>query len=259
VAKWLTMKALVIDDEELARKRVLNLLEDVPDIEVLGECSNGKTAIEQIHELSPDLIFLDINMKDMNGFEVLQKIEIRPKPIVIFVTAHDNYASRAFDVDAFDFLLKPFKDKRFFKTIDKIHKINRGEADVTFEKRIKEMFDLYNRESRETPPMKIPVKQGNKTALINPAEILYIIASGYYAEIYTAGKKYVLRESLNSLDALLDDRIFFRIHRSTIINITHVKEIVHSEFSEIDAKMSDGKLLHISKANKKQFLEKLGV
>ena len=253
------MKALVIDDEELARKRVLNLLEEVPDIEVLGECSNGKTAIKQIHGLSPDLIFLDINMKDMNGFEVLQRIEITPKPIVIFVTAYDNYASRAFDVDAFDFLLKPFKDQRFFKTIDKVLKISRSEADTNFEKRIKELFNVYNKEVRQAPPMKIPIKQGNKTSLINPADILYIIASGYYAEIYTSAKKYVLRDSLNNLDALLDDRIFFRIHRSTIINIDHVKEIVHSDFSEIDARMTDDKLLHISKSNKKQFLEKLGV
>lgn len=111
------MKALVIDDEELARKRVVNLLKDVPEIELLGECSNGKTAIKQIHDLRPDLIFLDINMKDMNGFEVLQKVTINPKPIVIFVTAYDNYAIRAFDVDAFDFLLKPFKDQRFLRPL----------------------------------------------------------------------------------------------------------------------------------------------
>ena len=253
------MKALVIDDEELARKRVLNLLEEVPDIEVLGECSNGKTAIKQINAHNPDLIFLDINMKDMNGFEVLQRIEVTPKPIVIFVTAYDHYASRAFDVDAFDFLLKPFKDQRFFKTIDKVLKISRGEADSNFEKRIKELFDVYNKEARQVLSMKIPVKQGNKTFLINPADILYIIASGYYAEIYTASKKYVLRDSLNNLETLLDERTFFRIHRSTIINIDHVKEIVHSDSSEIDVRMTDEKLLHISKSNKKQLFEKLGV
>ncbi|GAB2771383.1 LytR/AlgR family response regulator transcription factor [Salinimicrobium soli] len=254
------MKALVIDDEELARKRVLNLLEEVPEIEVLGECSNGKTAIKQINDHNPDLIFLDINMKDMNGFEVLQKVEISPKPIVIFVTAYDNYASRAFDVDAFDFLLKPFKDQRFFKTINKVLKTPRSEADGIFEKRIKELFRIYSEEARKkTPLSKIPVKQGNKTALIAPAEILYILASGYYAEIYTASKKHVLRESLNNLMEILDEDRFFRIHRSAIVNLDHVKEIVHSEFSEIDAKMSDDKLLHISKSNKKEFLEKIGI
>lgn len=254
------MRALVIDDEALARKRVINLLEDVPEIEMVGECSNGKTAIKTINEKKPDLIFLDINMKDMNGFEVLQKIEVSPKPIVIFVTAYDNYASRAFDVDAFDFLLKPFKDQRFFKTINKVLNISRTEADLNFEKRIKELFEIYSKESNTAvPPVKIPVKQGNKTALINPVNILYVIASGYYAEIYTAEKKYVLRESLSNMMEILDENIFVRIHRSTIVNINHVKEIVHSEYSEIDARMTDDKLLHISKSHKKEFMEKLGI
>ena len=254
------MRSLVIDDEELARKRVINLLEDVPEIEVIGECSNGKTAIRNINEHKPDLIFLDINMKDMNGFEVLQKIDISPKPIVIFVTAYDNYASRAFDVDAFDFLLKPFKDQRFFKTINKVLNTSRQDADKNFEQRIKDLFKIYSKETElYTPPTRIPVKQGNKTVLINPNDILYIIASGYYAEIYTSEKKHILRESLSNLDDILDDNKFFRIHRSTIVNIDQVKEIVHSEYSEIDARMTDDKLLHISKSHKKEFLDKLGI
>lgn len=254
------MRSLVIDDEKLARKRVVNLLDEVQEIEVIGECSNGKEAIKRINEEKPDLIFLDINMKDLNGFEVLQQIEISPKPIVIFVTAYDNYASRAFDVDAFDFLLKPFKDQRFFKTINKVLSITREESDKNFEKRIRELFKIYSKESNQyTPPLRIPVKQGNKTVLINPDDIIYITASGYYAEIYTAENKYVLRDSLSNLDELLDDNKFFRIHRSTIVNMNMVKEIVHSEYSEIDARMTDGKLLHISKSNKKEFLEKLGI
>lgn len=254
------MRALVIDDEELARRRLLNLLEDVRDIEVIGECSNGQTAIKKINSEKPDLIFLDINMKDMNGFEVLQKVEITPKPVVIFVTAYDSYAIRAFDVEAFDFLLKPFKDKRFFRTIERVLKTTKKESDDLFEQRIKELFKVFSKESSaEKPAHKIPVKQGNKTVLIDPKNILYIIASGYYAEIYTGVGKYVLRESLSNLEEQLDKNSFFRIHRSTIINIDQVKEIVHSDYSEVDARMNDGKLLHISKSNKKEFLEKLGI
>ncbi len=254
------MKTLVIDDEELARKRVLGLLKQVPEIEVLLECSNGKTAIESINQLQPDLIFLDINMKDMNGFEVLQKVRISPKPIVIFVTAYDNYALKAFDVEAFDFLLKPFKDERFFRTIDKVLKISKNEADSNFEKRIIELFNLYKQKSRKQDALlKLPVKQGNKTILLDPVNIMYITAAGYYAEIFVAGKKYVLRESLNNLSDTLHSSFFVRVHRSSIVNIHHVKEIVHSEFSEIDARMTDNTLLHISKSNKKDFLEKLGI
>lgn len=254
------MRALIIDDEELARRRIKNLLEEVPSIELLGECSNGKTAIKIINQEKPDLIFLDINMKDMNGFEVLQKVEIHPKPIVIFVTAYDTYAIRAFDVEAFDFLLKPFKDQRFYKTINRVLKTSKTEAENLFEKRFQELFQLYSGETgRQKSATKIPVKQGNKTVLIDTRNILYIIASGYYAEIYTTSGKYVLRESLSNLEEQLDRTIFFRIHRSTIVNIEAVKEIVHSDYSEVDVRMNDGKLLHISKSNKKEFLEKLGI
>ena len=223
------MKALVIDDEELARKRVLNLLEEIPEIQVLGECSNGKTAIKTINSLKPDLLFLDINMKDMNGFEVLQRVEVSPKPIVIFVTAYDNYASRAFEVDAFDFLLKPFKDQRFFRTMNRVLKTSRSEADERFEKRIQDLFRVYSEEVKKPgPAMKIPVKQGNKTILVAPADIFYILASGSYAEIYTEARKFVLRESLNNLSEILDDTYFFRIHRSAIVNINHVNEPVNT-------------------------------
>lgn len=255
-----SMKALVIDDEELARRRVLNLLEDVKEIEVLGECPNGKTAIERINSDKPDLIFLDINMKDMNGFEVLKRVEVSPKPVVVFVTAYDNYALKAFDVEAFDFLLKPFKDERFFKTISKVLNTTQTEADKNFEQRMVEFFHEYSKEGiRLNSVSKIPIKQGNKTALVDPNDIIYIQASGYYAEIYANNKKYVLRESLNNLSEILDSNIFIRIHRSTIANLNFVKEIIHSDYSEIDAKMTDGKLLHVSKSHKKEFLEKIGM
>lgn len=254
------MKALVVDDEELARKRVLNLLGEVDQIEVIGECSNGKTAIQAINEKKPDLVFLDINMKDMNGFEVLQKVEASPKPIVIFVTAYDNYALKAFDAEAFDFLLKPFKDQRFFKTIDKVLKTTRQEADTNFEKRLMEMFHSFSKGGIQLNAVsKIPVRQGNKTYIVDPRNILYISASGYYAELFTSEKKHVLRESLNNLEEILDPSSFVRVHRSTIINLNFVKEIIHSDYAEIDARMEDDKLIRISKSHKKEFLEKIGI
>ncbi|MBJ7881767.1 LytR/AlgR family response regulator transcription factor [Gelidibacter salicanalis] len=254
------MKALVIDDEELARKRIVKLLEAVSEIEVIGECSNGKIAINTINDLNPELLFLDINMKDMNGFEVLQKVQISPKPIVVFVTAYDNYALKAFDVDAFDFLLKPFKDQRFFRTIDKVLRISKSEADLNFETRFIELFNLYNTKiGRNDMTSKILIKQGKKTILIDPSDIMYIIASGYYVEIFIEDKKFVLRETLKRLFKRLDQNLFLRIHRSSIVNLNHVREIVHSDFSEIDARMTDNKLLHISKSHKMDFLERIGI
>ncbi|MBZ9730575.1 LytTR family DNA-binding domain-containing protein [Salegentibacter sp. JZCK2] len=254
------MKALVVDDEELARRRVLNLLAEVNEIEVLGECSNGKSAISQINKLKPELVFLDISMKDMNGFEVLQKLNVNPKPVVVFVTAYDNYAIKAFDVDAFDFLLKPFRDERFFKTIKKVLNISHREAQDNFEKRLQTLFEVYSKDQETSNiSLKLPVRQGNKTVLLKPEDIYYICASGYYAEIFTENKKYVLRESLNNLDDFFKNHAFFRIHRSAIINLNHIKEIVHSNYSEVDVRMKDNKLLHISKSNKKELFDKLGI
>ena len=254
------MKALVVDDEELARRRVLNLLAEVNEIEVLGECSNGKSAIAQINKLKPELVFLDISMKDMNGFEVLQKLNVNPKPVVVFVTAYDNYAIKAFDVDAFDFLLKPFRDERFFKTIKKVLNISHREAQDNFEKRLQTLFEVYSKDQETSNiSLKLPVRQGNKTVLLKPEDIYYICASGYYAEIFTENKKYVLRESLNNLDDFFKDHAFFRIHRSAIINLNQIKEIVHSDYSEVDVRMKDNKLLRISKSNKKELFDKLGI
>lgn len=253
------MKALVIDDEVLARKRILNLLREVPEIEVQGEYSNGQTAITAINSLNPDLLFLDISMKDMNGFEVLQQVNISPKPIVIFVTAYDDYAIRAFDVDAFDFLLKPFRDERFFKTIKKVLKTSQSEAESNFEKRIRDLLQLYSEKLVKPGQQKLAVKQGNKTVLLDPLDINYIIASGYYAEIFVEKQKYLLRETLTNLESFFTIGSFFRIHRSIIINLDSIKEIVHSEYGEVDVRMKDGKLLRISKTNKKELFSKLGI
>lgn len=253
------MKALVIDDEVLARKRILNLLREVPEIEVQGEYSNGQTAITAINSLNPDLLFLDISMKDMNGFEVLQQVNISPKPIVIFVTAYDDYAIRAFDVDAFDFLLKPFRDERFFKTIKKVLKTSQSEAESNFEKRIRDLLQLYSEKLVKPGQQKLAVKQGNKTVLLDPLDINYIIASGYYAEIFVEKQKYLLRETLTNLESFFTIGSFFRIHRSIIINLDSIKEIVHSEYGEADVRMKDGKLLRISKTNKKELFSKLGI
>jgi len=254
------MKALIVDDETLARKRILNLLTTVEKITVVEECSNGKTAIQRINTLKPDLVFLDINMKDMNGFEVLQNVTITPKPIVVFVTAYDQYALKAFDFEAFDFLLKPYRDDRFYKTIDKLLNLSQPEIDLKFEKKMKEFFK-WNDEKKQVKEIanRLPVKQGHRTILLDPSKIKYICASGYYAEIYTEENKYVLRESLKQLYELLNQEIFFRIHRSAIVNINYIQEIVHSDYSEMDVRMKDNKLIRVSKSNKKDFLLQLGI
>ena len=254
------MRTLIIDDEILARSRVKTLLQEIEEIELIGESSTGRDAVSKINDYKPELVFLDINMKDMNGFEVLEQITITPKPIIIFVTAYDNYASQAFDVEAFDFLLKPFKDERFYRTLKKVLHTPQKEADQIFNQRLTDLMEHYARENRvKSATTRIPIKLGNRTYLLSPLKISYIIASGYYAEIFTSEKKLVIRESLNNLEKILDSQNFIRIHRSTIININQIKEIVHSGYSEIDARMNDDKLLRVSKSNKKQFFKLIGL
>jgi len=253
------MKALIVDDEVLARKRILNLLTSVDQIRVIEECSDGKTAIEKINELKPNLVFLDVNMTDMNGFEVLSNIQISPKPIVIFITAHENYARHAFDHEAFDFILKPYRDERFYKAIDKLLKLSPKEIDQDFEKKMQEFFKLNSEERNTKEQLRIPVKLGNRTILLESKKIKYICASGSYAEIYTDENKYLLRESLKNLIELLGMKHFIRIHRSAIVNINFIKEIVHSEYSELDVRMKDNKLIRVSKSNKKELLLLLGI
>lgn len=253
------MKVIIVEDEMPARKRIENLLLQVEQVEIIQECSTGKQAISAINENKPDLIFLDINLPDLNGFQVLQEVSITPKPLVIFVTAYDHYALEAFDHEAFDFLLKPFKEERFFKTLYRVMALTKKENELRFDKRLNEIHEFIKRREANNYMLKLPVKEGNKTTLVEIDKINYVLGSGSYSEVYTQAKKHLLRESLNNLSRILNSEIFLRVHRSAIINLNYVQEIVHSNYSEIDVRMKDNKLIKISKSQKKIFLSKMGL
>ena len=253
---------LIIDDERLARQRLENLLNDVPEIDVIGHCKNGTEAIEKIEELAPRLIFLDVQMKDMTGFDVIEKVSGSQRPVIVFVTAFDEFAVRAFSYFAFDYLLKPFKDERFYKTITRVTEYIGTNDSSLFQKKINDLLEHIKGTSLETSSLymnKLPVRLGNKISFINTDEIKYILASGYYAEIYVNDKKHLLRESLTKLISELNTKVFIRVHRSTIISVNYVQEIVSSNYGELDVKMNDNKLFRISKSYKKNFLTKMGI
>ena len=255
------ISTLIIDDESLARQRLVNLIKDVPELNLIGQSSTGKDAISKINDLEPDVIFLDIQMKDLTGFDVLQKISVSKKPLVIFVTAYNEYALKAFDFFAFDYLLKPYKDDRFFKSIENIINYINNKNYSPFEDKISDLLKyVQNSNSISTTySEKLPVKLGNKVSFIKVDDIKYITASGYYAEIYTEDKKHLLRESLSNLIASLDPNKFIRVHRSTIINLNEIGELVNSNYGEVDVKMNDKKLFRVSKSYKKIFLTKMGL
>lgn len=256
------IKAIIIDDEFLARKRVSNLLGDIKEIELIDECSSGKEAIKAITNQKPDLIFLDIQITDMTGFDILKEIDESIMPLVIFITAFDEFALKAFDFFAFDYLLKPFKDERFFQSTSKVIQLFSSNKSNNLNKKINNLLKYIenpNQDFSEIKHTKLAIKANGKVSFIEKSTIKYIQASGYYAEIFTDQKKYLLRESLNSLLEQLKSFNFIRIHRSTIINPTLIKEVLYSNYGEIDVKMLDEKLFRISKSYKKEFQKKMGI
>lgn len=251
-------RVLIIDDEALARQRVRKLLEDRPDITIVKECRNGTEAIAAISHEDPDLIFLDIQMKDMTGFDVLRSLPQDKWPLTIFITAFDEYAIQAFDIFAFDYLLKPFKNDRFYRSLDKaVASLQQKEQGERVDQ-LKELVDyLQQQQSKEEP---LALKQGSKISLVQMDDIRYIEASGYYIEVYTSeSKRLLLRESMTNMLEQLNKPNFIRIHRSTIINTDFLSEIQHTGAGDVVTKMKDGKTFRVSKSYKESLFKRLNL
>jgi len=212
-----TWKALVIDDEPLARRRLIRLLEPYMHIDIIGEAVNGQDALEKIEELLPELIFLDIEMPVLNGFEMLTQLKHQPK--VVFTTAYDQYAIKAFEEDSIDYLLKPIEPERLEKTIRKLDQSAQQEPGYLHLEAL--MKQLQFKKEIKT----LTVKIGDKILLIKLDSIIYIDAEDKYVFLHTAdGKKHLTDFTINALEEKLPEA-FVRIHRSHIINSEHIKEI----------------------------------
>lgn len=251
------IKTIIVDDEPLAIQRVSNLLLDIKDIEIVEECFTGKKAIESINKLRPSLILMDIKLKDITGFNVLEKIDQEIKPIIIFITAFDEFAIKAFDYFALDYLLKPFRNDRFYKSIYKAIEVIKKDELKVYEDKIRHLVDYVNDENEQLN--KLPVKIGNKTLFIKNQDIMYVVASGSYVEIFIENKKFLQRGSVSNLMEQLNSKYFIRIHRSTVINLNFIQELINSSYGEIDVKMNDNKLFRVSKSYKKEFLKIMGL
>jgi len=214
------LRCLIIDDEFLARQRLLKLLEHYESIVVVGECKNGKDALEKVNLKEPDLIFLDIQMPDINGFTVYEKLQ--KKPYVIFTTAYDTYALNAFKINAVDYLLKPFDEDRLAIAIERILEIKKTSKASQFEKSIKKLLQNIEDESSQYLTQ-ISLATKGRDFSINVDDIICFKSDGNYVQIITSEKSYLYRKTMNLIHDRLDPTQFLRIHRSIILNKFYIK------------------------------------
>jgi DNA-binding LytR/AlgR family response regulator len=212
------IRVVIVDDEELARTRIRGLLADFDDLECVGEAENGLEAVERIRELGPDLVFLDIQMPGMDGFEVLAALD--DVPLVIFATAYDEYALKAFEVNSIDYLLKPIEKERLASAVERARELLAGGRELGRE--IERIAGLVRSRGVE----RLPVQKGRKIVLVDHADIVWIEASGGLVFVHTADQRLLANMTMAELEARLDPASFFRTHRSFIVNLNHVVEIV---------------------------------
>jgi two-component system LytT family response regulator len=253
------IRTLIIDDERIAREHLVKLLQDFDQIEIIGQCQNGEEAVASILRLDPDLIFLDIQLKDKTGFDVLSEIVAPRLPVVVFVTAYDEFALKAFDHFALDYLLKPYSDTRFYKACNRaIERISNDKRDKLLLNKIN-AFLLSKEKSMQDNPKTLSIKHGGDIIIQDISKIKYLCASGSYVEVYTAEKKYLIRETLKNLEKRLGNKSFQRIHRSTLVNQVFIGEIREIGTSKASVKMRDGMMFNISQSYKSDLLLKLGL
>ncbi len=212
------MRVLVVDDEELARARIKELLADIPDVEVAGEAENGLRAVELVGELGPDVVILDIQMPGMGGFEVVEALT--RVPLVIFATAFDEYAIKAFEVNSVDYLLKPISRERLGEAIERARSLLDDTPQL--DDQMARLAGLI----RSRDMRRLPVMKGKKIVLVDLDDIVWIGVEDELVFVHTASEKYMMNATMAELESRLDPRVFFRSHRSSIVNLNHVREIV---------------------------------
>lgn len=232
------IRALIVDDEPLARRGVAAMLAKEAGIELAGECASGGEAVARIRAERPDLVFLDVEMPDGDGFEVLEALGCDLPPAVVFVTAYDRYALRAFEVGAIDYLLKPFDQARFAKVLARARDW------------------IAQERSRDA---RLAIKSAGQVTLVRLSEIDWIEAADYYASLHVAGRTHLLRRSLADLEKELDGQGFCRVHRSALVNLDRVRGLSTDEEGEYQIELSGGARLRISRSHRKQVQERLGL
>lgn len=267
----MNINTIIVDDEPHAREGLKIRLEEFPNIKIVKECSSGLEAIEQINTLKPSLVFLDIQMPEMNGFEVLEKIVVDSLPLIIFVTAYDKYALKAFEFHAFDYLLKPISDERFEKTmrvvISEMGRRNLEEYAAKLKAVVNDYLNSVtgatNKNDKsgsvdKTFISRLMIKSKEHLSFILIDEIDWIESAGDYVYIHTNSNKYIIRETMVSLEEKLNPKNFIRIHRSAIVNVDKIKSLKPNEHGDYEVFLYSGAKLKLSRTYRSKFNEIIG-
>jgi two-component system, LytTR family, response regulator len=265
----LNIRAIIVDDEPHAREGIRIRLKKYKNIQIVDECSSGAGAVKVINTVKPDLIFLDIQMPEMNGFEVLKKIAISPMPVIVFVTAYDKYAIKAFEYHAVDYLLKPISEERFKNAIDvALSEITHRNLEHYADK-LKSVVDDYLETTEDTEDnrsksvhkkylSRLMIKSKDQVAVIPVNDIEWMEAAGDYVYVHSGSQKYMFRETLTALELRMDPQKFIRIHRSTIVNVERIKTLHINEHSDFDVFLFSGVKLKLSRTYRNHFEKMTG-
>ncbi len=268
------LRTLVVDDEPLAREGVAMLLAGDSDIEIIGQCADGDAALQAIRRDNPDLVFLDVQMPKRNGFEVLDGLAPRERPVVVFVTAFDQFAIRAFEVSAIDYLFKPFSDERFHQALSRAKEQIRKNQKMELDQRVEALLSYMRKmmDSGAAGPIaggpvpliaecaeRIVVKSRGDLHFVKVRDVLWIEAQGDFIRVQTAEQPQLVRETLQSMEKKLDASRFIRIHRSFLVNVEHIKRVAPALYGDYTVFMSNGSKLRLSRnyrSRLKAFIEK---
>jgi two-component system, LytTR family, response regulator len=237
------IRTLIVDDEPLARSNLSILLRRDPEIEIVDECGSGEEALRVIRSAKPDLVFLDVQMPECGGFDVLELLGNDLPSAIIFVTAYDQYALQAFEAGALDYILKPFDNARFDRALG----------------RAKQRIALGKDKNAPVKLERIAIKSVGQVSFVKVSEIEWIEAADYYACLHVASRTHLLRRSMSDLEQELDPKVFSRIHRSTIVNLDRVRSLQLTEDGEYEVLLESGVRLRLSQRYRKQLQSRLGV
>jgi two-component system, LytTR family, response regulator len=249
------IRTLVVDDEPLARERLVSLLAGEPDIETIGQCRDGEEAVRAIMEHSPDLVFLDVQMPALNGFEVIEAVGSERMPLVIFVTAYDQHALKAFQVRALDYVLKPFDRERFQEALQRARAHIQRDETGDLGRRLLALVKDLRRDQPKTD--RLVVKSAGRLFFLRTDEIDWIEAAGNYVRLHVGNTSHLLRETMNAIEGRLDPEKFFRIHRSRIVNMERIQEMQPWLNGEYAVVLRTGTRLTLSRGYREKLQERL--